>query len=52
MKYKTSHGLGPGTLPKDVYITNYYESGYKTYFNTNRELTNEELKYYDIKINY
>lgn len=49
-EYYSRHGLGPGTLPKDVNTggTGENENGW-TKFKTDRPLTSEELKKYDIQ---
>ena len=47
--YILKHGLGPGTLPKDVEIIDHTEDGYKDIVWLNRRLNTDELKYYDIK---
>lgn len=48
-KYCTKHGIGPGTLPKDVTIIDWEEpDDYRTILWLNRELTSEEQDYYDI----
>lgn len=47
--YILKHGLGPGTLPKDVEIIDHTEDGYKDIIWLNRRLNADELKYYDIK---
>lgn len=47
--YLTKHGIGPGTLPKDVKLLNSKElSPYITAIWVNRFLTTEELSDYDI----
>lgn len=47
--YFTRHGLGPGMMPNDVSIMDWYEEGYKTWIKLNKLLTTEELDYYDIQ---
>ena len=48
-KYITNHGLGPGTLPKDVELVDYEDlDNYKTAIYLDRPLTSDELDYYDI----
>lgn len=49
-KYYSTHGADIGTLPKDVKVadTQRYDDG-MTSFKTDRPLTTEELKKYDIK---
>lgn len=50
--YITGHGIGPGTKPKDLRLGETLEIveeiGFKTIFRTTRELTEEELNWYDI----
>lgn len=48
-RYITTHGIGPGTLPDGVYIRCEDLDNGKTAIYTNRPLTAEELKKYDIK---
>lgn len=48
-RYVTTHGIGPGTLPNGVYIKSEELKNGKTAIYTNRPLTSEELKKYDIK---
>ena len=48
-RYITSHGIGPGTLPNNVYVRSDELENGKTAIYTNRPLTDEELKKYDIK---
>lgn len=48
-RYITTHGIGPGTLPNGVYIRCEDLDNGKTAIYTNRPLTAEELKKYDIK---
>lgn len=48
-RYITTHGIGPGTLPDGVYIRCEDLANGKTAIYTNRPLTAEELKKYDIK---
>lgn len=49
-KYYTKHGMGPGTVPKDVEISNIkdYDDG-MTSFETNRPLSSKELSFYSIE---
>ncbi len=48
-RYITNHGIGPGTLPSGVFVRAEVLPNFKTAIYTNRPLTDEELKYYDIK---
>lgn len=48
--YALKHEFGPGTIPKDVDVLNFKEEGYLTIVELDRELTPEELDYYDIRI--
>ena len=48
-KYVTKHGVGPGTLPKDVKLIDWEDmDNYLTVIYLDRPLSTEELKYYDI----
>lgn len=49
-RYITTHGFGPGALPKGVFVRSEEvpSNPYKTYIFTNRPLTQKELDYYDI----
>lgn len=48
-KYITKHGIGPGTLPKDVNLVKWEDlDNYYTAIWTDRFLTTQELKDYDI----
>lgn len=48
-RYVTKHGLGPGTLPRDVDLVKWEDlPNYKTAIWLDRWLTDEELKKYDI----
>ena len=47
--YVTGHGISLGTIPKNLDFIIIKEEGFKTWFSTNRPLTEEELKYYDIR---
>lgn len=48
-RYITKHGLGPGTLPKDVHLLHAEDlPNWKTAIWLDRFLTTDELKYYDI----
>ena len=48
-RYLTKHGLGPGTLPKDVKLVKWEDlDNYYTAIWTDRFLTTDELKKYDI----
>lgn len=52
-RYITKHGLGPGTLPKDVELIRTEDvNDYITAIYLNRPLTSRELKYYDIYPEY
>jgi len=50
--YITGHGIGPGTKPNDLRLGDSLEiieePGFKSIFKTSRELTNDELNFYDI----
>lgn len=48
-RYITNHGIGPGTLPNNVYVRSEDLENGKTAIYTNRPLSDEELKKYDIK---
>lgn len=48
-RYITNHGIGPGTLPNNVYVHSEDLENGKTAIYTNRPLSDEELKKYDIK---
>lgn len=48
-RYITTHGIGPGTLPNGTYVRSEELEGGKTAVYTNRPLSAEELKKYDIK---
>lgn len=49
-RYITTHGIGPGTLPKDVEVFKTEDiNGGKIAMYISRPLTSEELKQYDIK---
>lgn len=48
-RYITKHGIGPGTLPKDVKLVKWEDlDDYKTAIWTDRFLTTQELEDYDI----
>lgn len=49
--YVSKHGLGPGTVPKDIEISNVYNepNSMNTVFCSNRKLTQEELNKYELK---
>lgn len=47
--YFTRHGMGPGTIPKDVQVLDWYEEGYDTWMKLDKMLTTEELNEYDIQ---
>lgn len=47
--YFTKHGVGPGTLPRDVKVVDWEDvDDYMTVIYTDRFLTTQELKDYDI----
>ena len=47
--YFTKHGIGPGMLPRDVKVLDWYDvNNYITLIYTNRFLTTDELNDYDI----
>lgn len=48
-RYITNHGVGPGALPDGTYVRSEDLEHGKTAIYTNRPLTDEELKKYDIK---
>lgn len=48
-RYITNHGIGLGTLPNNVYVRSEDLDNGKTAIYTNRPLSDEELKKYDIK---
>ena len=48
--YRLRHGYGPGTLPRDVDVLDHREDGNYDIVELNRELTPEELDYYDIEL--
>lgn len=47
--YFTTHGVQPGSVPKGLIIDQIIDTPEGTYFSTNRVITTESLKYYDIK---
>lgn len=47
--YFTTHGVQPGSVPKGLEILEIRDTPNGTYFLTNRVLTTDSLKYYDIK---
>lgn len=48
-RYITKHGIGPGTLPKDVNLVKWEDlDNYRTAIWTDRFLTTQELEDYDI----
>lgn len=47
-KYVLKHGLGPGTIPRDVDIIKIEDGDYYDIVYLDRPLTKEELKFYDI----
>lgn len=52
-RYITKHGIGPGTLPKDVVLVDWEDlPNYKTAIYLDRPLTTKELYYYDIYPEY
>ena len=53
-QYWTSHGIGPGTLPKDITVVSVQEGQnskgtWGDWVETSRELTEEEMNYYDYR---
>lgn len=46
--FKLKHGLGPGTLPRDVEILDHVEDGMVDFVCLNRFLTTSELNEYDV----
>lgn len=48
-RYRTSHGLQPGTIPKGLRIDKPEYTNNYTYFSTDRELSKDELDYFDIQ---
>jgi hypothetical protein len=47
--YFTRHGLGPGTIPKDVTVLDTVEDGYDTWVLLDKMLTTAELHEFDLK---
>lgn len=47
--YFTTHGVQPGSVPKGLIIYEVVDKPEGSYFSTNRVITTEALKYYDIK---
>jgi len=47
--YFTKHGVQPGSVPKDISISNVLETSLGTYFASDKIITTSELKEYDIK---
>lgn len=47
--YTLKHGYGPGTLPKNVHVLTVTDDGWDTIVELDRELTPDELDYYDIR---
>lgn len=47
--YRTTHGVQPGSVPKGLEILQVIDRADGTYFSTNRVITTDALKYYDIK---
>lgn len=48
--YYTKHGLGPGTIPRDVEILDVMEDeNWGTYIKLDKVLTTDELEYYNLK---
>ena len=47
--YFTTHGVQPGSVPKGLEIIDVVDRPEGSYFLTNRVLTTDSLKYYDIK---
>ena len=50
--YISKHGIGPGTVPSDIEVSHVCElpNTMKTLFLSNRELTPEELKKYELQV--
>ena len=48
--YYSKHGMGPGTIPKDVKVVDWYEDDdYNTWVALDDVLTTQELREYDLK---
>lgn len=48
--YYSKHGMGPGTLPKDVKVVDWYEDDdYNTWVALDSVLTTQELREYELK---
>ena len=48
--YYSKHGMGPGTLPKDVKVVDWYEDDdYNTWVALDNVLTTQELREYELK---
>lgn len=49
--YVSKHGIGPGTVPRDIEISNVYDepNSMNTVFCSSRKLTPEELSKYELK---
>ena len=48
--YYSKHGMGPGTIPKDVNVVDWYEDdNYNTWIALDGVLTTQELREYDLK---
>lgn len=46
--YRTTHGVQPGSVPRGLEILEVIDQPDGTYFSTNRVITTDALKYYDI----
>lgn len=46
--YETLHGVSLGTIPKGINFQIISSSGFRDVFSVDRELTKEELNFYDI----
>jgi len=48
--YLTNHGMGPGTIPRDVRVEKWIDlPNFKTVLYLDRELTNEEMGEFELK---
>lgn len=47
--FSTTHGIQPGSIPRDVEILDTYYGRNKSFVKLNRFLTTEELNFYDMK---
>ena len=48
--YYTTHGYGPGTIPKDVEVLDTIDNGFSMYILLDRPLEDYEIKKYDLKV--